>query len=813
MSRRRPPSNMPTESPKPARAQRHRPQQSVEQQPNLGMSPEARYNHNLKVLRRRDPSIISIFDQFSHVCVYHHNGQTWEKNGFEGSMFLYESDSYPPYGFYILNRMGMDDYIQRLYPEDVTGIHGTYCMLRSYPDFTSRRISSVLASHDEAPGKFSDAWVVPNLDKLLDGDKGRAHTVGLWMFPTDAREPMIDVMMRWDRLHSYVKQNVPYPEKFRYGPNRPPPPNPHLRTTSPSPPPEPRPSGDNGLDQSFPSGSASELDKLFAKMRTAVAPVPPTSPARSATTTSTSTATMTVASLFAALNGSDAAAPPPTPTSSGIPLLDSIFASAAAPTAAESAAIPIHSPTPTTGTSPQILNHEVITSLLGLPPSRSASAVSTSYSSDADVRSHTTTSSREGDNEYEDGGAPGHAGSDGFSESSTVLETDPDAEGDGQQTTVGSSAGRPLLSMRTPRTNTRSLPPPSLNGGSAGPAAGVGKVNGKGRVHGDVTPRAPIPGLPSAISVNGHRGGPSRAPAPVPPPMAMSDSAATVRPQSQVQPAFAASSELWPGGAAVDDSAEPDEDGLEDGEIVELDFEDTSALSDPDALRRVMQQRRRNPHPVADAESSASASASVPDASPANGQRRDRGKGRKKGKRERAAEMEQRRALEATRLFQMIGADSPGMRERERERLGLESRGSSGSDSRSASASPSPVRAAPALFGELETPTTARPPPGKMQMQAHAIVNGNGDGSSSVSAAVAGGAPATATATAASLQPAKLRAAVVSTVTGYREARSQVLNGPMEKNEFMRELLTLIHTDKTFVDALWQDYTNMTRVD
>jgi hypothetical protein len=54
------------------------------------MSPEARYNHNLKVLRRRDPSIISIFDQFSHVCVYHHNGSTWEKNGFEGSMFLYE---------------------------------------------------------------------------------------------------------------------------------------------------------------------------------------------------------------------------------------------------------------------------------------------------------------------------------------------------------------------------------------------------------------------------------------------------------------------------------------------------------------------------------------------------------------------------------------------------------------------------------------------------------------------------------------------------------------------------------------------------
>ena len=58
--------------------------------PIAGMSPGSRYNHNLKVLRRRDPSIVSIFDQFSHVCLYHHNGEKWEKKGYEGSMFLYE---------------------------------------------------------------------------------------------------------------------------------------------------------------------------------------------------------------------------------------------------------------------------------------------------------------------------------------------------------------------------------------------------------------------------------------------------------------------------------------------------------------------------------------------------------------------------------------------------------------------------------------------------------------------------------------------------------------------------------------------------
>ncbi len=34
------------------------------------------------------------------------------------------------------------------------------------------------------------------------------------------------------RLHSSIKQGLPYPDEYRYGPGRPPPPNPHLRTAS-----------------------------------------------------------------------------------------------------------------------------------------------------------------------------------------------------------------------------------------------------------------------------------------------------------------------------------------------------------------------------------------------------------------------------------------------------------------------------------------------------------------------------------------------------------------------------------------------------
>ncbi|KAK7059650.1 hypothetical protein R3P38DRAFT_2679244 [Favolaschia claudopus] len=776
MSRRRPPSRphstmytpSPTlnGSPAASRAQ-HRPQQSqsAEQQPtNLGMSPQARYNHNLKVLRRRDPSIITIFDQFSHVCVYHHNGQTWEKNGFEGSMFLYERDSYPPYGLYILNRMGMDDYIQRLYPEDIAGIHGTYCMIRSYSDFTNRRISSVLSSHTEVPHKFSDAWAIPNLESLTEEDKGRFHTVGLWMFPTDAREPMLDVMMR---LHSYVKLNVPYPEQFRYGPNRPPPPNPHLRTSAPSPPPQQQDEtpddliGDNSLALSFPTETATELDQLFARMRTFSSPIAsPTSPPAASPPSSRRTgSTITVASLFASINGNASATPPPT-TAPGISLLDTIFASAAAnPTPAP----PIHSPTP--AVAPQILNHEVITTLLGLPPSRSASAASMSYSSDA----FSLTSSQEGDNEYEEsgsgGGGLGPAGSDGYPDQ---------AHGRDSQVPVG---GR-HLGGPTPRTSTRSLP---VNGTGTG-AAKV--TNGKGRAHGDVTPRGQGP-PPPGVHANGHS---KRAPVPVPPPMESVGSTSTIR-GAVLSPSFAAGSDLWPG--VVDDTSFDADGPAEEGEIVELDFADTSALSDPDVFRQVQQRARRmHDHNGEDANRIVDADRG----SPASGgrERRDRGKGRKKGRRERAAERAVERSLEATRLLQIMDSSSV------RERLGLPA---SSSSSRSASASPSPERMEfhnhhPQPVPVAPSSTSFVPAPSMSVVAQPKMANGY----ASTASTAARVSPPTANIN--GLDPVAARNSVVSTLAHRLPA--------MEKNAFMRELLTLIHTDKTFVDALWQDYTTRT---
>jgi hypothetical protein len=96
--------------------------------------------------------------------------------------------------------MGMDDYIQRLYPEDDVSAHGSYLMLRSFPDFTSQRLAAArnaASTSGQVLHKFSDTYAIPSPETLQEERKGRSQTVGLWMFATDAREPLIDVMLRY----------------------------------------------------------------------------------------------------------------------------------------------------------------------------------------------------------------------------------------------------------------------------------------------------------------------------------------------------------------------------------------------------------------------------------------------------------------------------------------------------------------------------------------------------------------------------------------------------------------------------------------
>ncbi|KAH7919308.1 hypothetical protein BV22DRAFT_1199552 [Leucogyrophana mollusca] len=718
---------------------------------SLGMSPASRYASNMKVVRRRDPSIVSIFDQFSHVCVYHHNGDKWEKQGYEGSMFLYERDSYPPYGFYILNRVGMDDYIQRLYPEDSIGAHGSYLMMRSYPDFTAHRLAALPPPSPSS--KFAREYAIS--DTLSDAEKGRSQTVGLWCYSTDARESMTDVLLR---LHSYIKRSLPYPEEFRYGPERPPPPNfrsssrasdhAHVRSNSSasnssihsiSESEEDAGGGNrttrNAVSSSIappskPSNaSISELDKLFAKLGNG----------NSAMIAPPKGSEKTTEELFAGLCGTTTSAGPP---ARGLALLDTIFASATppprlhseSPSHSKSSVTPTHtiaqstaftqsphilSPKPTSTTLPQVLNQEVIFELLGLPPSRASS-----------VSSNSNSHSRypyEGDNEASD---------DGYSVSSTVLDADADENAELQA--AGSSSGVPLL---------------AIDGDEEGDFSG----GGGGRVLGDVTPRPALRGFGSDMSVVSQRLSAQNHISHFTSPFNSSPLLQTPSTNSMTTPTsnsnstftataansaanatsipnsaltrralvpFTADSELWPYPRA------PLLESDDSSDVVELDFADTSALSDPE----VFSERERR----------------------ARGARENEKKGRR----------------------QKNGKKGMSREERERERDEIERSWDVPENMRVHSPPPPPP-----------PPVQAQAPLPVMNGKPAQIRNGRADSISQL--------PPNST-----IDSAAVRASLVSTLALKTGGG---LNG-MSRNDFVREVLTLIHTDKQFVDTLWQDY-------
>ncbi|KAF6747152.1 hypothetical protein DFP72DRAFT_612651 [Ephemerocybe angulata] len=630
----------------------------------LGMTTEARYQHNLRVVRRRDPTITSIFDQFDHVCVYTTEDGKWKKAGYEGSMFLFESNTYPPYGIYVLNRSGTADYIQRLYPEDTISVSGTFLAIKSYPEFTVKRTGVIRAQLGDAPFSqpFSDIFAIPNVEELRSDTKGKASITGLWRHEAGNRESMMDVLKR---LHSHVVRNEPYPEVFRYGPGHAPPPH-RLRAV---------PKSSDAQTSDSDNGAPSDVDRLFAKL------LPKPTPSAPSESQTPSKAPNAVDSLFAKLgsNGATSSAPAtPAPGPTGISLLDSIFASAGPSTKAQP--VQIYSPTPST--EQQVLNQDVITTLLGLHPSRTPSAASTTRS---------TTTSRDGDNEE-------------------------DSESDG-----GGFLGVPR------------------------------------QIKGDVTPRIPINGRNSF---------------PAPSVIEAASSVATVRPSHSTTPAkpranrplvpFEDESELWPYTPNGNGDG-----GSDDADIVELDFAETSLLSDPEGFTRLKSQGITSDSPG----------------------KKVRSRNRK-SKKERDAQ--ERTDIENSWDVPEYMTNQRVAHEQRQKMLN------------SPPASPSP----PPSPGVMRTPPPATNGHGKhvsMDVQTPTMgsrVQGAGLNGRGVPTTPSGKGKKVVNGGEGGVVDKDL---VESSMLGTIQAQSRGF-GKLERNAFVREVLTLIHTDKAFVDELYLRY-------
>ncbi|KAH8116154.1 hypothetical protein DFH11DRAFT_1542919 [Phellopilus nigrolimitatus] len=663
---------------------------------DVGMSPASRYYKNLRVLRRHDPHIVSIFDQFAHVTLYYQpEPDKFERGGYEGVMFFFERDIQPVYGFFILNRQGMNDYIRYLLPSDVVD-----------------PIENLV-------------WIstMDHAKPSIMGDQNK--TAGLWAMPMD----------------DCITRGVPYPEEHRYGPDR-------------IAPQQICYEGDMGDDGSgYYDWSKGMSDEKRTKVINAIQENAKTKgkEKEKASSPPAQTNMSELDQLFsklapAAKQSPDPAPLAPQPPLSGLALLNTMFASVSEPVISQPNGkltleqlglaptvssppqdMEILSPKPSAAGLPQILTADVIHELMGLPlsDSRSVSRTSTFASehprSPSSVGAHRSTEHGYfADRGEDDGGA---------SEASMSVDVE-----DRSDTNVFErlEAGGPRSSFLT--------------------AASSGTVNG------DATPRARaeplglaspptrtrpnvihavsdvhVPSLGVGMAPNANRRSSGQA----------ATATRTVSAPSTVRAPFQSGAELWPdGGSAAGVSASTSVNGAKREEpveeVVELDFSEIGVLEDIRAF----------------------------EAKGASNGRKGEGVGKTKEKTNgvhsngvNGAPMNGPTSPRASRQ-----SARPSKRERERQR-------SVKPNGEAVASAPVPSQNVTSINGINMRSSTP-------QASIHTDVRKD-------------------------VAESSLRAALLE--SGLIRADGQA----MERNAFVREVLTLIHTDKAFVDRLYQTYTSL----
>ena len=331
------------------------------------------------------------------------------------------------------------------------------------------------------------------------------------------------------------------------------------------------------------------------------------------------------------------------------------------------------------------------------------------------------------------------------------------------------------------------------------PQTAIGRTShDQGDTNGDVTPRPPLPtGMHSSLlrmsstsrlqgTARIQRGEKADGRASVPPtapPVELSLSTSTVRaaptstranqaderhpngstesganvPKHRPLVPFSADSELWPyplRPSSSDLSTSGGENG-DDGEILELDFEETSALSDMNAFRKAMRKGKEKCHGMnANVNAGVSSAGSGAEGFDVNG----RGKGRKKTRKEKEAE--KREQIENSWDTPVPVSNPPPAAP-----LGL-----------GVARSPTPSKKDKVVNGAIVHPHQTKKPP---------VVNGN------LGTAVDSGV---------------VKDGLIGTLLGCLQKP-----GRLEKNAFVREVLTLIHVSELF--CVFRTFADLFRVD
>ncbi|CEQ40994.1 SPOSA6832_02670 [Sporobolomyces salmonicolor] len=273
---------------------------------------------NLKNLQRHDPLITEIVTSASYASVYENTGEDWVKTGVEGPMFLFSRSQAPLYGFFVLNRQGLEYVQEFLTPESEVKVGGEFILFESGEDVAGWSF----ACGSFRPGRPVFSW--PKSEAGTSTEQACATLItdkatGIWVFEEKER---IDLCKRMEQLRLAARAAAA------------------AATSTPSLPAAPAPS--------LPIGQSISLDALFA----ASSPVPaaaslPLSPSAHPQRPAPGNP---LDALFAAARNSPGAQPPapPAPPQSvqQIPrTLEQLFA-AASPTP-QAAVLPLQMTQPT----------------------------------------------------------------------------------------------------------------------------------------------------------------------------------------------------------------------------------------------------------------------------------------------------------------------------------------------------------------------------------------------------------------------------------------------------------------------------------
>ena len=514
-------------------------------------------------------------------------------------------------------------------------------MYRSYPEFTAKRLAMAKSPPKSLTESYTDTCRrAPSADDPLtnwryllneEPGKGPYETVMFWFLGSDSEqhEPLSDTIERRvptplnsfstselnqpspsSRLMTFIRKGEPYP----YNLDRPPPRRQYptstdmgfqeARAISPSNASSAtlvQQGSSSQLPTNATNGTVSDLDKLFSKLL----------PSASLALTPNN-GKVTMKTLFASASASASSTPtsnlvnqPPTATTKGLTLLDSIFASATPPPGFPAPTPPplhhvssepfppppsappstrlafaqahqhseisssepessedtsptylaaaqlIHSPQPTTSQLPQILTQDVISALLGMPPSRTSSVASSQRRYEGDVES-----------------------SDDPHEADSPIGERPKPQANrAMKHELGDVTPRPPLRGFASSEKVLATPPAPLPSQHSAPSV-------LPTVAVSVPPCVPPPSEPAPVVAAASPAPAPAAPAPAVPGPRIGTSPAPrigTSPAPRALVPFHAESTLWPYPRVPLDDRD---------DIVELDFADTSALSDVDAFER-----------------------------------------------------------------------------------------------------------------------------------------------------------------------------------------------------------------------------------